>query len=368
MSNESQVETEADAPQGHPSPRATLSAGPFGVVAAVIALGVIIGAAAFYAVGSDDTERAAFESRSLEDPASSQDEIAEWRSIIDSGAIAASLDGTELTWSELEGMLERLPVGAPRYTGVPDLDTTRQVVRQWMITRALKDELAARGIESDTADRQAALDETLLADPTFDETTPYGVLALETRSLTTTLDRVVDDLALAAELERPEYLCSSHILVETAAEAEEIVALLDEGADFATLAIERSGDGSAAIGGDLGCGPTIGYVSEFSDGARAAGSGNISPPVRSQFGWHVISVRTIGELTTENHPEMTEAEVQQALGSFEPMARDRIANDLGTEIVDAAGERVAAGHTLDERLGVWDSTVRFIAPPGAIDG
>ena len=251
MSNESQVETEADAPLGRPSPRAALSAGPFGVVAAVIALGVVVAAAVFFAVGSDDTERAAFESRSFEDRASSQDEIAEWRSVIDSGAIAASLDGTELTWSELEGMLERLPVGAPRYTGVPDLDTTRQVVRQWMITRALKDELAARGIESDTADRQAALDETLLADPTFDETTPYGVLALETRSLTTTLDRVVDDLALAAELERPEYLCSSHILVETEAEAEEIVALLDEGADFAALAIERSGDGSAAIGGDL---------------------------------------------------------------------------------------------------------------------
>ena len=201
-----------------------------------------------------------------------------------------------------------------------------------------------------------------------DETTPYGTLALDTRTLTTTLDRAVDELALAAELDHPEYLCSSHILVDTAAEAEEIVTLLDEGADFATLAIERSGDGSAAIGGDLGCGPTIGYVSEFSDGAREAGSGNISSPVRSQFGWHVISVRTIGELTPENHPEMTEAQVQQALGSFEPLARDRIANDLGTEIVDAAWERVAAGHSLDERLGVWDSTVRFIAPPGAIDG
>ena len=368
MSNESQVETESDAPQGRPSPGATLFAGPFGVVAAVIALGVIIGAAVFFAVGSDDTERAAFESRPFEDRASSQDAIAEWRSVIDSGAIAASLDDTELSWSELEGMLERLPAGSPVYTGVPNLETTRQVVRQWMITLALEDELAARGIASVAADRQAALDETALADPTFDETTPYGTLALDTRTLTTTLDRAVDELALAAELDHPEYLCSSHILVDTAAEAEEIVTLLDEGADFATLAIERSGDGSAAIGGDLGCGPTIGYVSEFSDGAREAGSGNISSPVRSQFGWHVISVRTIGELTPENHPEMTEAQVQQALGSFEPLARDRIANDLGTEIVDAAWERVAAGHSLDERLGVWDSTVRFIAPPGAIDG
>ncbi|MEK9526858.1 MAG: hypothetical protein VWZ83_10685, partial [Acidimicrobiaceae bacterium] len=223
MSNESQVETEADAPQGRPSPRATLSAGPFGVVAAVIALGVIIGAAVFYAVGSDDTERAAFESRSPEDRASSQDEIAEWRSIIDSGAIAASFGGAELSWSELEGMLERLPAGSPVYTGIPNLDTTRQVVRQWMITLALEDELAARGIESDAADRQVALDETVRADPTFDETTPYGLLAIDTRTLTTTLDRAVDELALVAELEQPEYLCSSHILVETAAEAEEIV-------------------------------------------------------------------------------------------------------------------------------------------------
>ena len=174
MSNESQVETESDAPQGRPSPRATLFAGPFGVVAAVIALGVVIGAAVFVAVGSDDSERAAFEPRSLEDRASSQDAIAEWRSVIDSGAIAASLDDTELSWSELEGMLERLPAGSPVYTGVPNLETTRQVVRQWMITLALEDELAARGIESVAADRQAALDETALADPTFDETTPYG--------------------------------------------------------------------------------------------------------------------------------------------------------------------------------------------------
>jgi len=368
VSNEPQVETESDAPQGQSSERETLFASPFGVVAAVIALGVIVGAAVLFAVGSADTERAAFEPRPFEDQSSSQDAIAEWRSVIDSGEIAASLDDTELSWSELEGMLERLPAGSPVYTGVPNLETTRQVVRQWIITLALEDEIAARGIESVAADRQVALDETLLADPTFDETTPYGVLALDTRALTTTLDRAVDELALAAELEHPEYLCSSHILVETLAEAEETVALLDEGADFATLAIERSGDGSAAIGGDLGCGPTIGYVSEFSEGARQAGSGNISSPVRSQFGWHVISVRTIGELTQENHPEMTEAQIQQALGSFEPLARDRIANDLGTEIVDAAWERVATRHTLDERLGVWDSTVRFIAPPGAIDG
>ncbi|MEO0494735.1 MAG: peptidylprolyl isomerase [Actinomycetota bacterium] len=371
MSNESQVEAEStlelvddEAPQGRPTPLSALLDSPFGIIGAVIALGVIIGVAVFIAVSPEDTEGAAFETRPFDERASTQAEAAEWRSIIDSGQIAATYEGVELSWAELEGMLERLPVGAPEYLGIPDVDTSGQIVRQWMITLALEDELAARGVEPDAFDRQEALDQTLQADPLFDETTPYGALALETRTLTTTLDRTVADLSLEADVELPEYLCASHILVETEEEAQEIVQLLDDGAEFATLAIERSGDGSAALGGDLGCGPTIGYVAEFSDGARATGNGNISEPVRSQFGWHIISVRTIGELTPENHPEMAEAEIQQALGSFEVQARDRIANDLGNEIVDAAWDRVTVGHTLDERIGTWDPAVRFVAPPG----
>ena len=78
-------------------------------------------------MGSDDPERGLESRRSRTGPPRRGD--AEWRSVIDSGAIAASLDDTELSWSELEGMLERLPAGSPVYTGVPNLETTRQVVR-----------------------------------------------------------------------------------------------------------------------------------------------------------------------------------------------------------------------------------------------
>ena len=66
-------------------------------------------------------------------------------------------------------------------------------------------------------------------------------------------------------------------------------------------------------------------------------------------------------------PELITPQVTERLAAA-PTVRLRTARHPAAAVVDAAWERVAAGHTLDERLGVWDSAVRFIAPPGAIDG
>lgn len=83
--------------------------------------------------------------------------------------------------------------------------------------------------------------------------------------------------------------CSSHILVETEEEAVEIRTLLDEGADFAELARERSIDpGSGQAGGDLGCNPPGTFVPEFETALESLSEGEISQPVQSDFGWHVI--------------------------------------------------------------------------------
>ncbi|MEZ5667519.1 MAG: peptidylprolyl isomerase [Alphaproteobacteria bacterium] len=86
---------------------------------------------------------------------------------------------------------------------------------------------------------------------------------------------------------------ASHILVETKEEAEEIIGLLDGGADFATLAAERSTGPSGPSGGDLGyfgAGPTR-MVPEFEQAAFALEIGHYSEePVQTQFGWHVILV------------------------------------------------------------------------------
>jgi foldase protein PrsA len=84
-----------------------------------------------------------------------------------------------------------------------------------------------------------------------------------------------------------------HILVKTKSEADKVYAQVTApGAtekDFKSLAEKVSTDTqSGANGGDLGSAPASQYVSEFANAAVALKPGQISKPVKSQFGWHVI--------------------------------------------------------------------------------
>lgn len=82
-----------------------------------------------------------------------------------------------------------------------------------------------------------------------------------------------------------------HILVNTEDDAKAIKAQLDGGADFATLAKDKSIDPSAKQnGGDLGFFTADKMVKPFADAAFAMKVNEISAPVQSQFGWHVIQV------------------------------------------------------------------------------
>ena len=81
-----------------------------------------------------------------------------------------------------------------------------------------------------------------------------------------------------------------HILVETEDEAKAVVAELKKGADFAELAKAKSKDPGSADGGDLGYFTKDQMVPEFSEVAFKLDKGQLSEPVKSQFGWHVIKV------------------------------------------------------------------------------
>jgi foldase protein PrsA len=84
---------------------------------------------------------------------------------------------------------------------------------------------------------------------------------------------------------------ASHILVEDEKTANEIKAKLDKGEDFAKLAKEYSKDpGSAEKGGDLGWFGPGKMVKEFEDAAYALKVGEVSKPVKSEFGYHIIKV------------------------------------------------------------------------------
>lgn len=89
--------------------------------------------------------------------------------------------------------------------------------------------------------------------------------------------------------EGPEEVRASHILVAT---EEEGIAILEElagGADFATLARERSTGPTGPNGGDLGYFSRDAMVEPFATAAFSLEIGAVGPdPVQTQFGWHVI--------------------------------------------------------------------------------
>ena len=80
-----------------------------------------------------------------------------------------------------------------------------------------------------------------------------------------------------------------HILLESEDDAKAVIAELDAGADFATIAGERSTGPSKSVGGDLGWFEADQMVPEFSAATAALADGAYSEaPVKTQFGWHVI--------------------------------------------------------------------------------
>ncbi|HTR45414.1 MAG TPA: peptidylprolyl isomerase [Thermodesulfovibrionales bacterium] len=84
---------------------------------------------------------------------------------------------------------------------------------------------------------------------------------------------------------------ASHILVKTEDEAKKIADQLKKGADFATLAKEKSIDtGSAKNGGDLGFFSRGQMVPEFEKVAVTLKKGEVSAPVKTQYGYHLIKV------------------------------------------------------------------------------
>ena len=83
-------------------------------------------------------------------------------------------------------------------------------------------------------------------------------------------------------------VAASHILVATEAEALGLKARLDDGDDFAQLAMEHSTCPSAAQGGDLGYFSRGQMVPAFETTAFGMEPGDISDPVETEFGWHLI--------------------------------------------------------------------------------
>ena len=130
-----------------------------------------------------------------------------------------------------------------------------------------------------------------------------------------------------------EEVRARHILVETEEEAKAILEQIKGGADFAALAKEKSKDPGAADGGDLGYFTKDQMVPEFAEVAFKMYPGQLSNPVKTQFGWHLIKLE---DKRTKQAPEF--AKVKDQIESF--LARKAQAEYVGKLRQNAKIERV----------------------------
>ena len=83
---------------------------------------------------------------------------------------------------------------------------------------------------------------------------------------------------------------AAHILVKTEQEANIALYDLQHGKNFEDIAREKSICSSARKGGDLGFFGKGQMAKEFEQAAFAMKAGQISKPIKTQFGWHIIKV------------------------------------------------------------------------------
>jgi PPIC-type PPIASE domain len=137
--------------------------------------------------------------------------------------------------------------------------------------------------------------------------------------------------------------CIRHILVKTEPEALAAIKRIKGGEDFAKVATISDDPGSKVKGGDLGCQGLAGYVPEFAKAGGELKVGELSAPVKSQFGYHVMLVYKRDE------PKWS-PEIEQEV---KPIIQQAGVEDIKTALVKRGKE---AGTVVNPQFGVLDMT------------
>ena len=125
-----------------------------------------------------------------------------------------------------------------------------------------------------------------------------------------------------AQFEQPSSREVRHILVKTKAEADEIHAELENGGNFAKLAKEHSEDPASAKEGGKFTAQKGATVAPFDEVAFELETGELSEPVKTQFGWHIIEA--VGDIEEASTQPLTAVEEQISTTLLEEKKNARI--------------------------------------------
>ncbi len=161
--------------------------------------------------------------------------------------------------------------------------------RRVLVEYLIENHLLAEAAEGEKLGSGIAFDERMkywqrraLRDAFFDKSVKGSVTEAEAKKL-------YDSQVAAAKPQ--EEARARHILVDNELKAKEIFEKIAHGEDFARMAKEHSKDpGSKEDGGDLGYFSRGQMVPQFEEAAFKLKNGEMSPPIQSQFGWHIIKL------------------------------------------------------------------------------
>jgi peptidyl-prolyl cis-trans isomerase C len=172
----------------------------------------------------------------------------------------------------------------------------------------------------------------------------------------------------AKEAPTHEEVEARHILVPTEAEANDIIAQLKKGADFATLAKEKTTDPAGkASGGDVGWFTQGDMVPEFADAAFKLKKGEYTQtPVKTQFGWHVIKVEDRRPIKVEPYETVAPRLAQQMAQQLIAQRVKQLDTDAKIEIFALDGSPLQASGAAPAPQAAKGSAAPKLAPPGPL--
>lgn len=268
------------------------------------------------------------------------------------GEVWATVNGIDITRTEIEGAFQRLQ---PRYGPFLTIeDVLNQTISRVLLIESAKE----KGISVSDADVESAYNDLVSSLPPGSNM--EEILAAQGVTIEDAKQELSDQLHIEQLFagfvtdeevqsfydENPErfqaqegQIRARHILVETQEEIDDVVARLGAGEQFWELAAEISTDvATAQRGGDLGFFAEGVMVQEFNDAAFALEVGEVSDPVETQFGWHLIK-READEIELDDVREVVE---QSVLVEKMPVFLEDIRKDADIEIFYVAPEPEAA--------------------------
>ncbi|RMC34338.1 peptidylprolyl isomerase [Paracoccus alkanivorans] len=236
--------------------------------------------------------------------------------------VVATVNGQEITLGQMIVMKQSMQ--DPQMAELPDqalwdlmLD---QLVRQTAVAANGKENAGVRAqleLQRRNTLAAAAVTELSGGDPTDEE-----------------IKAAYDELFANAEA-TTEY-SAAHILVKTEDKAKELKKELDGGADFGTLAEENSTGPSGPNKGDLGWFAADQMVPPFAEAVKAMEPGQVSDPVQTDFGWHIIK---LNDTRVKEAPKLEEI-------------REQLVQKIRRDKIEAEIERVSSEAKVEKAEGI----------------